>query len=153
MENTFQRIGASSNSQVGKEFEQNIQRYLWDTQGLQLKFSFKLSLGLSREKVRRFDLGSDTPPVLVECKSFTWTGTDRSPSAKRAQFIEAMYYFHLAPTKFRKMIFMNRSFSKKRGESLAGYLVRLQGHLIPTDVEVWEYDEASRKAQQILLKS
>ena len=77
MENTFQRIGTSSNSQVGKEFEQNIQRYLWDTQGLRLTFSFKLSLGLSRKRVRRFDLGSDNPPVLVECKSFTWTGTDR----------------------------------------------------------------------------
>ena len=153
MENTFQRIGASSNSQVGKEFEQNIQRYLWDTQGLRLTFSFKLSLGLSRKKVRRFDLGSDNPPVLVECKSFTWTGTDRSPSAKRVQFIEAMYYFHLAPTKYRKMIFMKRSFSEKRSESLASYLVRLQGHLIPKDVEVWEYNEAFGKAQQIRWKS
>jgi hypothetical protein len=53
-----------------------------------------------------------------------------------------MYYFHLAPQRFRK-VFVLRDFSEKRGETLATYYARNYGHLIPPDVEILEYDEES----------
>ena len=59
-----------------------------------------------------------------------------------------MYYFHLAPGKFRKILFVRRDFSAKQKESLAEYYVRTRGHLIPEDVEIWEYDE--RKSTAVL---
>ena len=78
--------------------------------------------------------------MLVECKSHTWTKTDNVPSAKITVWNEAMYYFLLSPGGFRKILFVLRDFSEKRGESLAEYYVRNYSHLIPDDVEIWEYD-------------
>ena len=51
-----------------------------------------------------------------------------------------MYYFYIAPKKFRKVLFVLRDFSDKRGETLARYYVRNYGHMIPADVQILEYD-------------
>jgi len=59
------------------------------------------------------------------------------PSAKITVWNEAMYYFHLAPTSFRKIFFVLKNV--RRQESWAEYYLRLYRHLIPDDVEVWEY--------------
>jgi len=48
-----------------------------------------------------------------------------------------MYYFALAPRHFRKIFFVLKDV--RRGESLADYYIRRYGHLIPGDVEIWEY--------------
>ncbi len=53
---------------------------------------------------------------------------------------EAMFFFHLAPKRFRKVLFVLRHFSEKRNETLAEYYVRTHSHLIPCGVEIWEYD-------------
>ena len=100
-------------------------------------------LGVSSKtskKERKFDLGSANPPLLVECKSHRWTSGGNVPSAKITVWHEAMYYFSLAPKEFRKVLFVLRDFSDKRGETLAEYYIRNHGHLIPDDVEILEYD-------------
>jgi hypothetical protein len=52
-----------------------------------------------------------------------------------------MYYFHCSPPGFRKIFFVLRDERKSNGESLCGYYLRNYGHLVPDDVEIWEYDE------------
>ena len=54
-----------------------------------------------------------------------------------------MYYFYLAPKWYKKVLFVLRDFSDRRRESLAEYYVRNNGHLIPNDVKILEYDEST----------
>ncbi len=61
-----------------------------------------------------------------------------------------MYYFLLAPRRFRKVLFVLRDFSEERGESLAEYYTKNYGHLIPDDVEIWEYDGSRSSAFKVL---
>lgn len=140
MVNNFQRVGSPSNSHVGRGFETVAQDY-FRQKGISLRKSFGVQVGVSRKKERQFDLGSDDPPVLVECKSHTWRQGDNVPSAKLTIWNEAMYLFLLAPKRFQKVLFVRRDFSERRSESLAEYYVRNYGYLIPDDVEIWEYDE------------
>jgi hypothetical protein len=61
-----------------------------------------------------------------------------------------MYYFHLAPVGFRKVLFVLKDFSEKRQETLASYYVRNYRHLIPGGVEILEYDEETREVKAVL---
>ena len=140
MVGNFQRIGSTSNSHVGRQFETLAQEFFCQ-KGLSLQRNYGVPVGLSDEKERHFDLGSDNPPVLVECKSHKWTAGGNVPSAKITVWTEAMYFFYLAPREYRKVMFVLRDFNEKRGETLAEYYVRNFSHLIPDDVEVLEYDE------------
>ena len=139
MVNNFQRVGSVSNAQVGDAFEATAQEY-FRQQGITLQRNYQVPVGVSSKKPRKFDLGSGDPPVLVECKSHTWTGGGNVPSAKLTVWNEAMFYFLLAPEGFRKVLFVQRDFSERRNETLAEYYVRTYAHLIPDDVEVLEYD-------------
>ena len=47
---------------------------------------------------------------------------------------------------FRKVLFVLRDVSEKRGKSLAEYSVRNHSHLIPNDVEILEYDDFNMTA-------
>ena len=38
-------------------------------------------------------------------------------------------------------MFVLRDYSVKRSETLAEYYIRTHSHLIPPDVEMWEFDE------------
>lgn len=137
----FQRIGSISNAHVGRDFEFVAKGY-FQKQGMMLEANYSVSLGAWKEKKKRqFDLGSLEPPVLVECKSHRWTSSDNIPSAKITVWNESMYYFHLAPPEYRKVLFVLCDYSKKRGLSLAEYYKRNYSHLIPVDVEIFEYDE------------
>ncbi len=146
MVNNNQRIGSKSNAHVGRAFERLAHRYFNDMR-VGLDFRYNVPIGLSSKKDHEFDPGSDRPAILVECKSHKWTTGQNMPSAKISVWNEAMYYFFLAPNKYRKILFVLRDFSEKHGESLAEYYVRNHGHLIPDDVEILEYDE--RKASAI----
>ena len=139
MVNDFQRVGAPSNSHVGNAFEAAAQKY-FRQQGITLQRNYPVPVGVSSKKPRKFDLGSCDPPLLVECKSHTWTGGGNVPSAKMTVWNEAMLYFLLAPKGFRKVLFVLRDYSERRNETLAEYYVRTYFHLIPEDVEVLEYD-------------
>ena len=92
----------------------------------------------------KFDLGSESPPVLVECKAHTWTSGGNSPSAKLTVWNEAMHYFQCAPKGYRKILFVLRD--ERNAETLAEHYLRRYGHLVPDDVEVWEYNMSTGDA-------
>lgn len=148
--NNFQRVGSVSNAHVGRDFEAIAREYFRQS-GIMLESDFAVPLGVATaRKDRKFDLGASKPPVLVECKSHRWTSGGNIPSAKITVWNESMYYFHIAPPEFRKVLFVLRDFSEKRQESLATYYVRNYGHLVPSDVEILEYDEPSESVLAVL---
>jgi hypothetical protein len=55
-----------------------------------------------------------------------------------------MYFFHIAPPKHWKVLFVLRDVHDPRSESLAEYYVKNCYHLIPTSVSIMEYDEQSQ---------
>jgi hypothetical protein len=145
-----QRVGAISNSHVGREFEALALDYLNRSERLKLRPNFLQPLGVGRnKKAHCFDLGSDDPPVLVECKNHRWTASGSSPSAKLAVWREAMFYFHLAPKRFRKILFVLEDSHASKSESLAQHFVRLHSHLIPADVEVIQFDVATKAGERV----
>lgn len=102
-DNNHQRVGSVSNAHVGRDFESVAQEYFRGEDVL-LGSNYAVAVGVGAEKKnRQFDLGSGEPPVLVECKSHRWTASGNVPSAKITVWNEAMYYFHLAPPRFRKI--------------------------------------------------
>lgn len=148
MVNNFQKVGSVSNAHVGRDFERAAQEY-FGQQGIALRKGHGVRIGFSSKREHKFDLGVDEPPMLVECKAHTWTTGGNVPSAKITVWNEAMLYFSLASSDSRKILFVLRDWSEKRGESLAEYYARTHGHLIPDDVEVWEYDESRSQAAKV----
>lgn len=100
-------------------------------------------------KEHSFDLGCLNQKVIVECKSHKWTSGGNVPSAKLTVWNEAMYYFLSAPKHYRKIMFVLRDYSQKRQETLAEYYIRTYRHLVPGDVEFWEYDEGKLSAVRL----
>jgi len=136
--NRFQRVGSAHNAGVGRAFEALVQDYFMRL-GIQLKVNLPVPVGVGdTKKLHRFDLGSEDPPILVECKSHTWTTGGNMPSAKMTVWNEAMYYFHVAPSAYRKILFVLKH--ERKGQSLGGYYILTHGHLIPEGVEIWELD-------------
>lgn len=148
MDKPFQRKGADSNTQVGRDFEDKAQAFFVG-QGLHLTPEISIEIGINGRKAHNFDLGDYKSKVLVECKAHTWTEGGNVPSAKITTWDQAMFFFHAAPSGFRKIFFVLRDFSKKRNETLGRYYIRMNSHLIPEDVEVWEFDETERTAERI----
>ncbi|MEK5230304.1 hypothetical protein MHB42_00700 [Lysinibacillus sp. FSL K6-0232] len=141
--NNFQRVGSISNAHIGRDFEEAAYVY-FTAQGYSIIKDVALPIGLERKKNHRFDLGAPAgaeDKIIIECKSHRWTSGDNVPSAKLTVWNEAMYYFHLAPPEYRKIFFILRDYSNKRNETLGEYYIRTYGHLIPSDVEIMEYDE------------
>jgi hypothetical protein len=137
-----QRVGSVSNSHVGADFER-VALEFFAKRGIMLTRNFAIDLGLSPKKKHCFDLGASNPKVIVECKSHRWTAGANVPSAKMTVWNEAMYYFHLAPKEFRKVLFVLHDRRSKDGESLLGYYKRTYFHMIPDAVEFLEWDEAT----------
>lgn len=103
-------------------------------------------IGVSgKKKAHGFDLGSANPPVAVECKSHRWTEGNKVPSAKMTAWNEAMYYFSLLPSATRCILFVLRDEHRSSGEVLVDYYLRTYGHLIPSGVELWEFDEVAQQ--------
>ena len=148
MDKPFQRKGSESNAHVGREFEAWTQAF-FEKQGLALTPAIAIDIGINGKKNHKFDLGSNQNKVIVECKAHRWTEGDNVPSAKMTTWDQAMYFFHVAPSDFRKILFVLRDYSNKRKETLAEYYVRTNPHLIPDNVEVWEYDHEQKTAQQV----
>jgi hypothetical protein len=149
--NNFQRVGSISNAHIGRDFEEAAYVY-FTGQGYQIIKDVALPIGLERKKNHRFDLGSPSnaeDKIIIECKSHRWTSGDNVPSAKLTVWNEAMYYFYLAPVDYRKILFILRDYSNKRNETLGEYYIRTYGHLIPSDVEMMEYDEANQTVRML----
>ncbi len=88
--------------------------------------------------------------IYVECKSHKWTSGNNIPSAKLTVWNEAMYYFLVAPKNYKKIFFMIKDYNQKRKMTLAEYYLKTYRHLIPVDVEFWEYDEVQEKINILL---
>ena len=145
----FQRDGAESNTQVGRDFEVKV-RAFFAQQGLHLQPNFSLEIGVDgRAKRHCFDLGEGEKRVIVECKSHTWTAGWNVPRAKMTTWNQAMYFFHAAPKEYRKILFVLRHYNPERQQTLAEYYIKTNRHLIPDGVEVWEFDETKDIARQI----
>ena len=144
----FQRKGAESNSQVGRDFEAAAKAF-FARQGLHLTPGVAVPIGLAGRKAHNFDLGDEKARILVECKAHTWTEGGNVPSAKLTAWNQAMFFFHVAPGDYRKILFVLRDFSKKRNQTLAEYYMRTNSHLIPDGVEVWEFDEQRKTGRQL----
>ena len=147
--NNHQRVGATSNSHVGRDFELAAKIY-FEKSGIKLTPSFPESVGFKRKKLHNFDLGSSDPRVLVECKSYTWTASWGSPSAKIRSLNEAMLLFSVAPPEYRKILFLLKHVHLRRGLSLGQHYVNTNGHLIGPGIEIWELDLATEEAVCIL---
>ena len=142
MDNNFQRVNSISNAHVGKDFE-DIVKDIFSNMGLIVRKNISVNIGHSIKKPHRLDLGniSDDNKIVIECKSHTWTSGDNVPSAKLTVWNEAMYYFSLTPSEFRKVLVVKKDYSIKRNETLAQYYARSYEHLIPDNVEIYEIDE------------
>lgn len=88
--------------------------------------------------------------MLVECESHSWTAGDNSPSAKMTVWTEAMYYFHVAPANYRKVLFTLKSLRRRNGMSLANYYASRWSHLVPPGVEIWEWAVEDENALRIV---
>jgi len=148
MDKPFQRKGSVSNAQVGRDFETIAQEF-FAKQGLHLKSGIAVQIGINGLKSHNFDLGNELGKVLVECKAHTWTEGGNVPSAKLTVWNEAMFFFHAAPSSYRKILFVLRDISQKRNETLGDYYIRTNSHLIPKDVEVWEFNEKQGTATKL----
>lgn len=146
VENNFQRVGALNNTQVGRDFEEAARLFFAET-GIALQSSFSEKVGHRIKKSHKFDLGSKEPPILVECKSYTWTSGGNSPSAKIRGLNEVMLLFSLAPKRYRKILFVLKHLRKD--VSLATHYIKTQGHLIGPDIEIWEFDLEKNHAEQV----
>ncbi|EKN3725432.1 TPA: hypothetical protein ACPZRY_004385 [Yersinia enterocolitica] len=145
----FQRIGSVSNAHVGLDFELKAKLF-FEGQGILLTRNHEVMVGIgSIKKSHRFDLGCADQKILVECKCHRWTTGNNIPSAKLTVWNEAMFYFYSAPTTYRKIMFVLKDKRQKSGETLGQYYVDKFKHLIPTDVELWEYDEMNMDAARI----
>ena len=140
-----------SNREKGDAFARRVGPYL-ERKGYRVKPGYSVEIGLwnLRKKAHRFDYGSKS--LLVECKFCDWTAGGNNPSAKISTLNESMIYFHAAPSSFRKMAFISKTGKKgiRNPETFAEHYVRLYGHLVPDDVEVWEFDAKSLVAKQLL---
>lgn len=144
VENNFQRVGAISNTHVGREFEEAARLYFAET-GIHLQRNFAVPVGYKIKKAHKFDLGSDDPPILVECKSYTWTSGGNSPSAKMRSMNEVALLFSVCPQHYRRILFVLKHL---RGDlSLAAHFVKTQGHLIGPNIEIWEFDLQTKSAE------
>jgi hypothetical protein len=146
VENNFQRIGSVSNTHAGREFEQAARLFFAET-GVSLRAEFIAPVGFKVKKPHKFDLGSEEPPILVECKSYTWTSGGNSPSAKIRSLNEVMLLFSVAPSHYRKILFVLKHLRK--GTSLASHYVKTQGHLIGPGIEIWEFDLDMKTGRQV----
>jgi len=134
------------NPGAGAKFEKAVQKYFLLKHKLALnnQVSFKLGVGKVK-KLHRFDLASVKDRVIVECKSYTWTAGGNSPSAKFGFLNEVMFYFHLAPKSYRKLLVMRNH--TRKSLSLAQHYIKNHKHLFAKKVEVWEL--AGSKAERI----
>jgi hypothetical protein len=146
----FQRDGSASNAHVGREFEAIAMR-LFEAKGIKLQHNYKIPVGIgSEKKIHAFDLGSDLSNIIVECKSHKWTKGNNVPSAKMTVWNEAMYYFIAAPTSYRKILFVLRDRRESNQETLMEYYIRTYRHLVPENVEFWEYDSDLRDVRILI---
>ena len=134
-----QRNGLSSNSLAGKALENFAFVYFMKNEGIVLEKNFELKLGIELKKNHRFDYGSKSEKIIIECKSHTWTNSKNVPNAKISVWNEAMFYFKLTPKGYKKCFFVLRDFCQKRCKTLLQYYIENYYHFISKDIVFYEY--------------
>ena len=146
VENNFQRVGSISNAHAGREFEEEAELF-FTKMGISLQPGFSAPVGFKIKKPHKFDLGSEEPPILVECKSYTWTSGGNSPSAKIRGLNEVMLLFSVAPDRYRNILFVLKHL--RNNVTLAAHYIKTQGHLIGPNVEIWEFDLDEKRGERV----
>ena len=126
-----------TNTFKGSKFEEVTKLLLEEYLQEKLEEQKKVEIGFEEKKEHRFDLGNSN--YLIECKAYEWTKENNSPSAKLSTLRETLYYFFLAPKNYKKILVLKKS-GVKNGETVLDYFIRLNYHLIPKDVEIFEID-------------
>lgn len=134
----------NSRKHQGTNFENIAKEVIFAQKKIILTKDIAIPIGVSQNKKKhKFDLGNIEEKILVECKYHSWTITGNSPSAKMTIWNEAMLFFMLTPKDYTKILFVKKSTHDNKKETLAGYYFRTYSHLIPENVEIWEYDTES----------
>lgn len=126
-----------TNTFKGSKFEEVTKLLLEEYLQEKLEKQKKVEIGFEEKREHRFDLGNSN--YLIECKAYEWTKDNNSPSAKLSTLRETLYYFFLAPKNYKKILVLKKS-GVKNGETVLDYFIRLNYHLIPRDVEIFEID-------------
>ena len=134
----------SDNPRKGAEFQQWVMEWFSNRFNKNFEPEVKIPIGSdlldpSDYKPHKFDIVSDDQSIIIECKRYTWTGTNNVPSAKMGFTNEAAFYLSLAKRSHKKYIAMIKSYNPKRKETLAEYYYRTNKHLLG-DVIIAEYD-------------
>ena len=131
----------------GARFETLVQRF-FARHRLPLQLHYSIPIGFDgKRRHYRFDLGSERPPVIVECKRHTWQAKDTVPAAKLAAWKEACLYFVAAPCRYRRLLVVLRDL--RWGQSLAEYFLQHYGHMVPRNVEIWELAPSGRTGRRL----
>jgi len=144
----FQRKGGKSNTEIGKSFENEVKDIFEKKLNISLIHHIPVKIGINEKKIHKFDLGNPDEKILIECKSHKWTEGGNIPSAKITTWDQAMFYFFIAPKDFRKIFCILKDCNSKN-ETLAQYYIRTRDHLIPTDVEIWEFDDTTQELKRL----
>ncbi len=140
----------NNNRAKGERFTDQVRDYL-ESEGYSVFPEYEVEVGINslHKKKHRFDLGNES--LLVECKAYDWTESRRNPSAKLATANEAMMYFGTVPGTYqKKMFFLKTEKNGKRNpETLGEYYVRTYKHMIPDDVEIYEFSIEGLSAELI----
>ena len=141
----------ADNPATGASFEETVRRF-FSARGLPLESNHSVAVGAGSERrPRRFDLGCANPPTLVECKCHTWTRGGNAPSAKLSVWNEAMFYFLVAPSQYRKILAV---LAHTRGsQSIAEHYVTRFRHLVPPGVEIWEVSLDGKVGRAVFIGS
>jgi hypothetical protein len=136
-----------SNKEIGDKFRDTVKKYL-SIQGHKLEPEYGVEIGYGQsKKIHYFDLGNELD--LIECKKYSWTEGGNNPSAKLSTLIEAVHIYCAAPKSYNKKIFVFKTSKKgiRNPETLVEYFIRSYGHLIPEDIEIWEFDDINMTSE------
>lgn len=134
--NNYQRKGSTSNTQVGKIFEDTIFNFMKEN-NIVLENQKKIEIGINKKKKHAFDFGNEK--IIIECKAHTWTESVNSPSAKLKNWSDAMFSFYIAPKKYKKIFFVEMNYNQKNCKTLLEYFIEHYFYLIPEDVILVDY--------------
>lgn len=137
----------SLNPAVGREFEERAARIMSRVLGVQLLLDHPLPLG-EPKKLHKFDFGTESGSHVGEAKCYTWTEGGNAPSAKLGFLNQAVFYLSFLPETTVRFIVMRKDCHPKRGETLAEYWCRTDGHLL-RGVRVFEIEDETDKVVEL----
>lgn len=128
-----------SNTEAGKAFQLLCRDALKRVLGRE--FDLEVPIEIGGAKPHAFDLATHERDIVAECKAYKFTVTGNNPSAKITALREAATYLRSIRGNVTRLLIIKQDLHPRRGETLAGYFVRLNLHLLQ-DVTVLEMPES-----------